>query len=342
MIIEENVKLNIPKKRKVQKDDDVFFNENAKLGRDFAVMVAELLKPKNIYDLFAATGAMGIRIANRVNTNLILSDLNPIAIKYIKKNLKENNLKGKVLNENAIDIDIKENSMVLIDPFGSPSYVYKRVIKKAPIGTIIALKATDIGVLMGYYARKAEKKYGFKIYKTPLEREIAIRSLLLFAENFANKSKKSISPLFSYATNYYIYSFFRVIEKTNHKKGFVKCEKEFCQIYKTKKPYANQIYLDSKSNQVFIKKLEQRYWHFELKNNTFFDKKKVLKELYNAKNQYLFKYIYDLTKITKELKINMPQKSIFNGLGVFLSYDKNTLTSNLPKNKFLKELKKKI
>ncbi len=317
-------KSNIPTKR-----ESVFYNVNAKLSRDLITLIAINEKSKYISDLHAGSGIMSLRIANAIPVDKItLYDTNPKAIKTIIKNFSLNKIKNydaRLLN--STQADIKQSDLILIDPFGSPAEHYKTIIKDAKQNSIISLKATDAGVLFGNYPKTARKRYDLNINKNPAPKEFAIRSLLLFAENYANKYKKSIKPLLSYSTNYYIHCIFKIIKQRKQKKHTLnyceKClntnigEKETQCICNNKFKHTDFLNVP-KSDKKTIKQIML----------TTSDKK-ILKELEKALQQDLKTHIYSIPKLCKKLHRLIPKSETFKKEGAkLLAYDKDCITTN--------------
>ena len=56
------------------------------------------------------------------------------------------------------------------------------------------------------------------------------------------------------------------------------------------------------------------------------------------KEQHFYPYIYDLSKIAKKIKTNMPNKESLQDFGFFLPFDENAFSSFLD----LRELEEKL
>lgn len=328
---EEGISFYAEDSKIVSKSDSVFYNPEATLSRDLCCLVSLVSKPKTILDLNAGSGIFGIRLFKASNASkVIFYDINKFSNSIAEKNLKLNNITNyEIKTENAVYAKIPDADFIIIDPFGSPAAIYKNIISQIKLNTFISLKATDFGVLSGNYPKRAKKVYDLTIYKNPCPKELAIRSLLLFAEKEANKQNKSIKPVLSYATNYYIHCIIKVIKKQKTKKSILnycdKClrtsflkEQKNCKC-KNRLKYTEFLNVP-KSDVQFIEKIEK------LKTNLL-NNKSIIKELEKAKNQILYEQIYNIPKLCKKEKTKIPKREDFEKQGfIFLSYDKDTAT----------------
>jgi len=324
-IREENIKLYLPSQRDMKKSDVVFYNPEAKLSRDLTLLLAKQICPRVVYDMHAGTGAMGLRIASSCNLEkIVFVDANPNAIELVKKNVELNKIKNvDVIEGFAEDVNTEDAELILIDPFGSPASVYKKVIEQAKEGCVIALKATDMGTISGRYPKKAKKIYNIELKRNYCPRESSIRLLITFAYNEAIKQNKLIKPIFSYATNYYTHVFVKVIKENEQE---IKINK-------------NQIWQYTKSDLSFLKKVEQKYWKLFADKKRLFDLKEVKKVLDKVKNNYWFEYVYHIPSVCKSLSVPMKQREEYLNFGVFLSFDEDTITTWLKKDELIRKLK---
>jgi len=210
-IIEGKTKLLIPSKRTISKKDIVFYNPDMKLSRDISVLVAKAIKPKKFCDLFAGTGARGIRIANETGmNNILLNDKNPEAFKLMKKNVEINGLDLIIKNSDANSI-LNEDSFdfIDIDPFGSPVTFIDSAIMALKNNGILAVTATDTSALCGTYPRACRRKYDSTPLRTEYYNELGLRIFLGYIIRSGLKHNLSFTPLFSHCTRHYFRVYLR-------------------------------------------------------------------------------------------------------------------------------------
>lgn len=235
LLIEGKVKLLLP-------DPDVLGDEKAKslvfynvfmsFSRDFSICVLKTYAKTHgsklrVAEPLTASGVRGLRYAKEVEEvkEVLLSDVNPMAIDFVYINTVINDLSDKVIIRRS-DANIvlsshatkgKRFNLVDIDPFGSPAPYVDSAIRATLVGGIIALTATDMPPLCGVYPKVALRKYGGISLRTEYCHEIAIRLVLGLLHREAGKYDLAIKPLVVHSTRHYIRVYVQLI---NNKKNF--------------------------------------------------------------------------------------------------------------------------
>ncbi|MFX0043077.1 MAG: tRNA (guanine(10)-N(2))-dimethyltransferase [Candidatus Hodarchaeota archaeon] len=222
--IDENT---IPSKSMV-----VFYNKKMMINRDITNLAITTYKgiynQKNliIVDSMAASGVSSIRILKECRNvkKIYINDLNPIAIKLIKKNIILNKLDKE---KHKIEISRKDANFLLaeiaqydcfqseqenikpniisIDPFGTPNRYLDsafKAIKK--INGLLCVTATDTPVLFGIKQNACLRKYLSKPLHSEYCKEIGARILLYFISRIANINNMGIVPLLTFSYKHFI------------------------------------------------------------------------------------------------------------------------------------------
>jgi len=218
-IQEGKIKLWIPLEDKYKAS--VFYNPDGEINRDISVAALQVFqrnfKEKIIVcDALSATGIMGLRYAKEVLgiKKVILNDKNPLAVKLIRKNVKENKLKNCLISNEDANILLRKNVFVAIDldPFGSPSIFMDSVSRSIYHKGFLAITATDQSALAGTYPEACLRKYGIKSLKTEFYNELGIRILISFIILNLARYDRAFIPLLSFASKHY----YRVFGKIEH------------------------------------------------------------------------------------------------------------------------------
>lgn len=204
MIFEGKTKLLLSKK--------VFFNPQMKENRDITIQILNefFKKPFNACDVLAASGAKGIRIANETRAeNVVLNDLNPHAIKLMKKNAKLNKLKNIIIESKDANVLLSENkrnfNFIDIDPFGSPAQFIDSACRALlPKNSLLALTATDTGALCGSFQDTALRRYGLRLKRTSFYNELGVRALAAFCIREGAKYDIGLEVVFAHAKKHYL------------------------------------------------------------------------------------------------------------------------------------------
>ncbi|MEM2918515.1 MAG: tRNA (guanine(10)-N(2))-dimethyltransferase [Candidatus Altiarchaeota archaeon] len=210
-IVEGKTRLIVPIEKEPSKKSEVFFNPEMEFSRDISVLIAKVLRPNNFCDALASTGARGIRIANEVQCNVKLNDINPKAVEIIKKNAFLNNLKVEITQGDANSLLINEKfDWVDIDPFGSPIRFLDSALISVEHNGILAVTATDTAALSGTYPSSCLRKYSAFPLRTDYYNELGLRIFLGYLIRTAAKYEKSLEIIFSHCTRHYYRAYAKV------------------------------------------------------------------------------------------------------------------------------------
>ncbi|MFC1691387.1 hypothetical protein ACFL0W_04360 [Nanoarchaeota archaeon] len=322
-ITEGNAKLTVPKEKKVSKDLPVFYNPVMKYNRDVSVLLLNAVSNKNMQIglPLAGSGVRGVRFLLELPKNKIkkisFNDKDPEAIKIIKKNIKDNDIKAK---KDVINITNQDANLFLlnstgfdyidIDPFGSPNPFLDSSIKRISRDGILAVTATDTGCLCGSFSAPCLRKYWAKPLRNELMHEIGLRIFIRKIQLIGAQAEKALIPILSYNKDHYFRIFFRVekgrqkVDKLmkfynfllfNNKTGEFKLSK-----YNSEKgfnEYAGPIWIGELVDKALIKKINNN-----IKDNSDKELIKFLEVLGNESNINTVGF-YDIHAIIKRNKI---------------------------------------
>jgi len=202
---------------KTPENAPVFYNPMMKTDRDISVIMLKkfLAKKAKIADIMSGLGTRAVRYAHEADLKVYANDIQPSAVKLIKKNAK--------LNKAKITTSIKDANLFLlenkydkfdcidIDPFGSPMQFLNSATRAiSPKGGILCVTATDLGALSGNYPTTCFRRYFIKAGKSSFEHELGIRNLITVVFREAAKYNFSIEPLLSYYNLHYYRTFVRI------------------------------------------------------------------------------------------------------------------------------------
>ncbi len=214
------------------KSMNVFYNKTMEISRDIATLAinaySNLYEEKNliIIDSMAASGISSIRMLRECTNikKIFINDINPGAIKLIKKNIKLNSLNNSLIkiiitqkDANLLFSEIaskkckylketqKKPNIISIDPFGTPNlYIdsaFKAIQKK---NGLMCITATDTAVLFGIRPNVCIRKYFAKPLHTEYCKEIGSRILIHFISRLANINRIGITPLLTFYSGHFI------------------------------------------------------------------------------------------------------------------------------------------
>ncbi len=206
-------------------DSPVFFNPLMRLNRDVSVLVAGVMKPSVILDALSATGIRGIRYALETEADEIwMNDISNEAFELMLKNSRlnfpwavEDRLNGDVLlkfNDKRLVLTnydanrlmaekFRYFDMVDLDPFGSPVEYVDAALRSIRRRGVIAVTATDTGVLCGAYGSACIKKYLARPLRGELCHEAGLRILIGTVVRYAAKYDMGVKALLSYYKDHY-------------------------------------------------------------------------------------------------------------------------------------------
>ncbi|MEN4017439.1 MAG: tRNA (guanine(10)-N(2))-dimethyltransferase [Methanobacterium sp.] len=215
IIHEGLVKIKTPEFDRISSKAPVFYNPVMELNRDLSILAIktyqeELRREISICDSFGGSGIRGVRYAKEIDTvkNVVISDINPIAVQFAEKNIKLNRLSNvEVFKEDANILLRKcrgKFDVVDIDPFGTPSPFIESAGISLKAGGMLCATATDTSALCGTYKEPCIRKYGAMPLKTEYCHELGIRILTGFIARTLSKFRKCIEVKFAHSSEHYM------------------------------------------------------------------------------------------------------------------------------------------
>lgn len=203
-------------------DVPVFYNPEAELLRDISILAIQIFQEQfndkiTICDALSGTGIRGLRYAKEIKgvKEVVLNDKNPVAVKLIKKNIKENKLSRKCkASKGDANILFFQNifNVIDIDPFGTPVSFLDSAARSIYHRGFLCVTATDQAPLSGTYPLTCMRKYGIASMKTDYYAELGMRILITNIMLTLSKRERVFVPLLMHATKHY----FRVYGKIEH------------------------------------------------------------------------------------------------------------------------------
>jgi len=303
IIKESKAIIKVPVVKKISKEMDVFYNPVMKFNRDISVLLLNSIDKNklNIADPLAGSGIRSIRFLLELKKNKIktisINDYSINAFKSIKNNFKLNKIKIK----NKIIIKNKGANLFLlnsqgfdyidIDPFGTPNPYLDSAIKRLSRQGILALTATDTSSLSGTYLKACLRKYWAIPLRNELMHAIGLRILIRKIQLIGAQYNKALIPIFSYFKDHYI-RIFLICKKS---------KEETDKVLKQHGMFENSGPIWK--GQLWDKKLVNKM----IKNNKIEENKKFL-SIIKEESKINTIGFYDLHKIAKRYKVNIPRK----------------------------------
>ena len=195
----------------------VFYNPNMEFARDITVGVLSAILDKRrklkILDGMAATGIRGIRIKKEVSNRfeLVLNDVNPNAIKLIKKNLDLNNIQARIEQKNLNELLASEVfDYIDIDPFGSAVEFLDMGFQAIKRNGILGITTTDTSALCGAAPKVCIRRYLAHAENNYMCHEIGLRIFVGYVARCAAKFDRAIKPILCFSADHYFRIFVRV------------------------------------------------------------------------------------------------------------------------------------
>ncbi|MEM0340310.1 MAG: tRNA (guanine(10)-N(2))-dimethyltransferase [Acidilobaceae archaeon] len=205
----------------------VFYNPKMEFNRDLSVIALQAYvswyaphRPIIAIEPLSATGVRTLRYALEVEgvMRVYAGDLDYESCKLIEENVRLNSAWDKVSvycgDANALMYRLRESKVPVLfidlDPYGSPAPFLDSALTLIGSGGLLAATATDTAVLEGSKSSAALRRYGAVLRRTPHSREVAVRVLLAFMARVAATHDKSVEPLLSLWTDYYVRVFIKV------------------------------------------------------------------------------------------------------------------------------------
>lgn len=173
-----------------------------------------------ILDSMAASGIRALRLAQFLPEpkNIIANDLNPLALKLIKKNIALNNIHSQIELTNRDCQDLLSQSAVSreyfhiidIDPFGTPNYFIPNALRAIEKEGLMGVTATDMPVLFGIRPSACLRKYNVTSLRSTFTKEVGLRILLHYIAKLAHPLMRYIEPVMSLSFDHYVRVFVRI------------------------------------------------------------------------------------------------------------------------------------
>ncbi|ACJ16135.1 N2,N2-dimethylguanosine tRNA methyltransferase [Thermococcus onnurineus NA1] len=219
----------VPKAERIY-DAPVFYNPLMALNRDISVLALKALGSRRVLDALSATGIRGIRYALETPAGEIwLNDINPNAFRLIVDNVKLNfsgelEIEGKmavlegektlvVTNADAnrlMNEQFRYFDFVDLDPFGSPMEFLDSALRAVKRRGVLAITATDTGVLCGAYRNACLRKYLAEPIRGELCHEAGLRILIGTLVRYAAKYDLGVEVLLAYYRDHYFRAFLQL------------------------------------------------------------------------------------------------------------------------------------
>ncbi len=353
----------------VSKDLEVFYNPLMKFNRDITI---EILK--NFFDFpfigalpLAGSGVRGARLLlDMPMKELLMNDLNPKAIKQIKKNLKLNEkeikkIQGKSFTkivkicQSDANVFLRSNGKydyIDVDPFGSSVPFLDSAIISLKNNSVLAVTNTDTAALCGSYPKVSQRRYGFKPFNHAIRQEFGLRALIKKIQEIGFMHDKALLPICSFSKDHYMRVFLKctnskeLCENLMKETGFVKADDN--RLFERTSLCEGQnifgpIFLGKLQDEDFLNKIMLSKDIYDKSTISFFDKIKQ-----DSKLDSLF-YFFDPHEICKLNTWSVPNYSYLieeiekKGFKVLRThYYSTAILSNIDKNDFVKILKKAV
>jgi len=171
-------------------------------------------KKESVADVLSGLGARAVRYANEGGFKVTANDIQPSAVKLIKRNARLNKVKIKIENKEANQFMVEKKyekfDCIDLDPFGSPvKFLAPAMFAVKPTG-LLCVTATDIGTLSGIYPTTCLRRYFILSGKTSFPHELGVRNLITVILRESSKHDFSVKPLLSYANAHYYRVFLKI------------------------------------------------------------------------------------------------------------------------------------
>ncbi|MBW3019527.1 tRNA (guanine(10)-N(2))-dimethyltransferase [Candidatus Woesearchaeota archaeon] len=210
-ITEGSVTIDVSLQKAPSKTAPVFFNPVMKLNRDISVLFLNALNRKlSCADILAGSGIRALRLMKECNVDVIANDVNPLAVKSMKKNAKLNGLKLNISDKeaNKFLLDSEGFDYIDIDPFGSPNPFLDIAVKRVSRKGYLGVTATDTSALSGSHIKAGLRKYWGHPVKNECMHETGIRLLIRKVQLIGAQYAKALVPVFCHASQHYYRVYF--------------------------------------------------------------------------------------------------------------------------------------
>jgi tRNA (guanine26-N2/guanine27-N2)-dimethyltransferase len=210
-VTEGSVTIDVPIQKVPSKDSPVFYNPVMKLNRDISVLFINAIGRKlSCADILAGSGVRALRLMKECNVDIIANDVNPLAVKSMKKNAKLNKLKLKISEKEATKFLLESEGFdyIDIDPFGSPNPFLDAAMRRISRKGYLGVTATDTSALSGSHIKAGLRKYWGHPVKNACMHETGIRLLIRKVQLIGAQYAKALTPVFCHASQHYYRVYF--------------------------------------------------------------------------------------------------------------------------------------
>lgn len=186
----------------------VFYNPAMAVNRDLSVLALATRAEAgwHVLDGLAASGVRGIRYGLECGVDLHVewNDWNPVAVRLLEENARENGLEPRVTRRNLAAL-LQEHvwHAVDIDPYGSPAPFLDAATRGVRDGGLLGLTATDTTALAGVFPKPCVRRYAAAPMHGELGHEVALRILVGAAVRAGARHDIAYRPLVAHATDHY-------------------------------------------------------------------------------------------------------------------------------------------
>lgn len=204
----------------------VFYNPEAVISRDLTVVFLRSTfgtRPYFFVDVLAGSGVRSIRISLEAGGEGVVNDVDPRAFYYIERNIKLNNLAGRLraFNQEANTLlnNLTFTGVIVdyldVDPYGSVAPFADSIFKPLGKRSYIGVTATDTAPLTCHHYRKTRYRYWVNCARVDFDKELGARILVSHIAMRSAALEIAVRPL---ATIYYKH-FYRTFFETQREAG---------------------------------------------------------------------------------------------------------------------------
>lgn len=307
IITEESARINVPEnftRIGPGKKMPGFYNRTQKLNRDLSVLFVRSVKPKKSLDAFGGTGVRGIRLALETSTEVVITEQNPLAYRYVSENLTLNNLNLKASNcgfQEACNGEIFD--YIDIDPYGSVVPHTDFAVNSVRPGGYVGFTATDLSPLTGSVMKKTRRRYGAFIQNDVFRHEMGLRLLISYIVKRAAVFDRAAYPLLSFWNTHFYRLFFRI------EKGTEKADRLLDKIGTiNKNKLLWNIYRNLEEGPVWKGQLNDADLILNISRDTkIMDSKDLRKYIHLMGDEDKALLFWDLTRIAQEKRVETPK-----------------------------------
>ena len=279
----------------------VFYNPAAHFSRDISVAALQVFQKSlgntiTSCDALAGTGVRGIRYAKEVKgvRKCVMVDKNPVAVRLIKRNIKENSCKKCEAVKDDINHYLFSGAVfdfIDIDPFGPPVPYLDSAARSIFHKGFVGITATDTAPLCGAYPSACLRKYGIKSLKTDYYAELGLRIMLSRAILAFASRERALVPVLCLADKHY----FRIFAKMEHSGKIKPLLKQFDYV-KEGKETIGPVYLGKINDKKFCSQVLEEI----IKRKFEKDRARSLSVICSELD---VPFYFDLHKLVKKMKL---------------------------------------